>query len=194
MTDTLKHVSISARIVSPAPHPQGAPLDPREYYMADARGEQLLLAHPGVTHLVVYWLDTSGSELSILYEACETVSKATSVINRHLNAFVGFSPQDVIEQMEKALEQIKKLTLPAPETFQGMPYLGQTVWVIAPNGKVVPVRVTEIAEMSGEMCVIFGFHYKPNGQWFWTQEAAETYAADPAAQTGPKNVFLGEMS
>ncbi len=195
MTDELKHVSINGRITRAAPHPQGAQLNPREYYMVDRGGNDLgLLAYPGATHVIVYWLDTSSMTPRICYEVCETVRAAERALSEHSKEFSDLRPEGIVTQLEKTLEAARKLAAPKPESFQGMPYLGQTVWVIAPNGKAVPVRVTEIAEMSGEMCVIFGFHYKPNGQWFWTQEAAETYAADPAAQTGPKNVFLGEKS
>jgi hypothetical protein len=190
-----KHVSLDAKIIKAAPHPRGAPLDPKEYYMADPPGHIVgLLAWPGETHRVVYWLDTTGLEPTIQSEACETMSAADRKLQEHRHHFPAFTPGEVIAQMEKTLEKIRKLTPPKPELFQGMPYIGDLVWVIAPDKSIVQVKVTEIGEMSGSMSIIFGFYYKPNGEWFWTKEAAEVYAASIETSVRAKNVFLGDKS
>lgn len=184
-----KHRKHGTRIIEPAPHPRGQPLVPGEYYMADSRNSgDTLLAWPGETHKVVYWLETSSPGPRICYEACENVHAATRLLQTKL--FATLTPEDVVTQLEKVLVAARKLTPPPPKAFQGMPYLGMNVFVVAPNGTVVPVEVTEIGEIHGEMSVAFNSHYKPNGEWFWTREAAEEYARSSGAVTSAKNVFL----
>ncbi len=188
-----KHRKHGARIIEPAPHPRGEPLEEGEYYMADSPNrEDMLLAWPKETHKVVYWLETSSPGPRICYEACQRVSVAERLLDT--KPFSALSPEHLIEQLLKTLEAVRKQATPKPESFQGMPYVGMEVFVVAPNGKVVPVKVTEIGEINGEMSVVFGFHYKPNGQWFWTKEAAEAYARGDSASTKAKNVFLGDKS
>ncbi len=115
MTDELKHVSINGRITRAAPHPQGAQLNPREYYMADRGGNDLgLLAYPGATHVIVYWLDTSSMTPRICYEVCETVRAAERALSEHSKEFSDLRPEGIVTQLEKTLEAARKLAAPKP--------------------------------------------------------------------------------
>ncbi len=191
-----QHLNINGKVVRAAPHPKGGPIDPAEYYMVDQQNYDGigLLAQSGETHRVVYWLDTGGFEPRICYEAFENLNAVARVLSDHRKQFAAFSAEDVISQIEKTLEKVRELGLPSPDRFQGMPYLGDLVWVVAPDRSLVQVKVTEIAEMEGQMSIIFGFHYKPNGEWFWTKEDAEEYVTSSYVSTRAKNVFLGEKS
>lgn len=189
MSSVFKHRKLNKMVVEAAPHPRGGPIEDGEYYMVDPpRNGVSLLAWPGETHRVVYWLDGSGADARILYQACERIVQAERLLSK---PFAGFTPEDVLRQLEETIVTVRKKTLPRPQAFQGMPYVGMEVWVVSPNRTVVPVKVTEIAEMDGVMSVIFGLHYKPNGQWFWTKEAAEAFLTEHPAETVAKNVFLG---
>lgn len=193
MTEKLQHREDNGTIVKAAPHPCGGPLLEKEYYMADPSRDGLrLLATAGETHRVVYWLDMGGGTPRIQYHACETMVEAERLLYEHM--FVDFSAEGVIKRMEEVVQKLRDVKVPDAKSFQGMPYAGQQVWVISPQGEPVQVKVTEIGEMNGSMCVIFGFHYKPNGQWFWTEDAARAYLESPDATVRAKNVFLGDKS
>ncbi len=191
----LQHVTHDGLVIKAAPHPMGGELNQKEYYMTDARGDGFTpLAMPGETHRVVYWLDGSGMKPRILYHAYESVAAAARALSDYTKLFSAFHPEDVIKQLRETLAAVEKLSVPKPSEFQGMPYLGQMVWVINPSGTPVEVKVTEVTDMNGVMSVIFGSHHKPNGEWFWNKEAAEAYANSAEANTRAKNVFLGDKS
>lgn len=191
MSDELKHVKDHEhRVIRPAPHPKGGEINPKEYYMVDSPNGQWI-SQPGRTHLVLYWLDKSGFEPVIRSSACETMAAAERMLAQHCSEFVSFSPEEVIKSLEKTIEKVRGQVLPGPDQFQGMPYCGETVWVIHPTKGVVSVTVTEVADIDGKLSVVFGLHYKPNGEWFWSEAEAEAYYAQPDAKLRAKNVFLG---
>lgn len=148
--------------------PQRRPVDPTVSYMGSYvdRSDVVWEAPPGITHILALVPDSSSGSLVPQYVPTIFDSWKLYIKSR------GDSKEELLRKLRERIAEIEAMELPNPNILQGMPKIGEKVWVMM-RGNLLQVTIDDYWINGDKVGVMFGHYYRLNGSWFWTKEEAE---------------------